>query len=172
MPRLPKLPEGIRLRNGEYHADFYAQGRRVRKRLSGDLDAAKTILNDLKARADKADFGLLDDDYPIADIREQYLRHCRQALKASTVQRYENGLDNILPRLSAARVNQIRLDNVLLFREERLKEGTSPRTVNIDVGALSTMLRWASRPARRLIRTNPLADLKPLPHDHPKEGRR
>jgi integrase len=157
------------VRNGEYHADFCANGRRIRKRLSGDLDVATTILNELKARADKADFGLLDNDVLIAEIKAQYLRHCRQTLKTSTADRYVVCLDGLLPRLAASRVCQITLHNVLLFREERLREGTSPRTVNMDVSALSTMLRWARR--HKLIGVNPLEDLKPLPNDRPKEGR-
>jgi integrase len=169
MSRPRKLPDGLKVRNGEYHCDFYAGGRRVRKRLSGDLGVATQLLNELRARADRADFGLLDNDYPLAELREQWLRHVKQAGKASTQARYVDGLDNILPRIGATRVCQVTLDNVLLFRQERLAEGTSPRTVKIDVGALNTMLRWARR--FKLIGSNPLADLKPLPHDHPKDGR-
>jgi integrase len=169
MPRKRKLPDGMRVRNGEYHCDFYAGGRRIRKRLSGDLDAATKILNDLKARADKADFGLLDNDFPLTELREQFLRHCRQALKTSTADRYEISLDTILPRLGAVRVSQITLDAVLVYRGERLAEGVCPRTVNIDVGSVKTMLTWACK--HRLIGSNPLAPLKPLRHDNPKEGR-
>jgi integrase len=45
----------------------------------------------------------------------------------------------------------------------------SPRTINADVGALSTMLRWGVR--QKLIGTNPLTEIEPLPHENPKEGR-
>jgi integrase len=159
------------IRNGAYHSDFYAGGKRIRQRLSTDLDAATVILNDLRARADKADFGLLDNDYPLDKIREQYLRHCRQACKPSTVGGYEDALDNILPALGVTRAHQVTLEGILTYREDRLKEGASPRTVNIDVGALSAMLRWAAKPGQKLIASNPLAELKPLRHDSPKEGR-
>jgi integrase len=169
MPRKRKLPEGIRVRNGGYHCDFYAGGRRVRKYLSTNLEAATTILNELKARADRADFGLLDNDYPLAELREEYLRHCRQVRKPTTVERYVCNLDAIMPRLAATRVSQITTANVLLFRQERTSAGASPRTINMDVGALSTMLNWAVR--HNLIGSNPMAGLEPLPHDNPKEGR-
>jgi integrase len=56
------------------------------------------------------------------------------------------------------------------YRKQRLAKGKSPRTVNGEVGALSTMLNWGVNPAR-LIGSNVLAGLEPLPHDHPKEGR-
>lgn len=169
MGRPRKLPEGLRARKGEYYADFYAGGRRIRKRLSSNLEAAKTILNELRARADKAEFGMLDNDFSLAELTTQFMKHCRQALKPASTSRYQSCLDAILPRLSANRVAQITVDNVLTYRGERLEEDLSPRTINMEVGALGTMLRWAVK--HNLIGGNPLASLKPLPHDHPKEGR-
>lgn len=169
MARKKKLPEGIRERGGTYYADFYAGGRRVRKKLSRQLDVAITLLHELQARADKADFGLLDNDFQVADLQKQYLQHCRQSLKPRSTDRYELALDTIMPRLPATRVGQLRIGDVLTFREERLTEDVSPATVNKEVGALATMLRWGVR--HRLIGTNPLEGLSPLPHDNPKEGR-
>ena len=52
-----------------YSRDFRARGRRVRKFLSTNFEAAYRILNQLRARADQADFGLLDNDYAIAQIQ-------------------------------------------------------------------------------------------------------
>jgi integrase len=170
MGRKRKLPDGMVQRGRAYHADFYAGGRRVRKRLSTDFGAAKEILNDLRARADKADFNLLDNDYPLKELQEKYLAHCRQAIKASTVTRYEKSLLVIMPHIGATRVSQLSLDNMVAFRDSRLADGVSPRTVNIDVQTLTGMLKWGVRPAK-LIGSNPLAGLKPLPNDHPKEGR-
>ncbi len=65
VPRKQKIPDGLRLRGGVYHADFRAQGRRVRKRLSRHLDVAIELLHELQARADRADFEILDNDYPL-----------------------------------------------------------------------------------------------------------
>jgi integrase len=159
----------MRVRNGEYHADFYANGRRVRKRLSGDFGAACTILNELKARADRADFGLLDNDYPLAKLREEFMRHCRQARKPATVRRYGFSLDAVLPRLGAARACQVTREAVVVFRQERLAGGVCPNTVNQDVGALRAMLNWGVKSG--LIGSNPLRGLEALSHDNPKEGR-
>jgi integrase len=171
MARPRKLPEGLRLRGTTYHADFYAGGRRVRKKLSGDLGAAREILNDLKARADRGDYGLLDNDYPISQLRDEYLRHCKQILKPATQERYAGCLANILPHLPATRVSQIHPDAVRAYRGQRLAEEASPRTVNMEVTVLSSMLRWAASPQEKKIGSNPLTDFEALPHDHPKEGR-
>jgi integrase len=169
MPRPKKLPDGIRLRGSTYHADFMVNGVRVRKRLSTNLRVAKELLNDLRARADRADFGLLDNDYPLTDLRHRFLKHCEQALKPASVKRYRKCLENILPRIGAARACHVTVENILAYRAYRLAEELSPRTVNMEVGALATMLRWGVK--FTLIGSNPLSGLDPLPHDHPKDGR-
>jgi hypothetical protein len=59
-----KLPAGMPLRGRTYHADFMKDGRRIRKRLSTDLEAAKDMLNELRSRADRGELELLDNRYP------------------------------------------------------------------------------------------------------------
>lgn len=172
MPRQPKLPPGMTKRGTVYFSAFRAGGRLVRKRLSTDLSAAKEMLNDLKARADRADFGLLDNDLPLAEIRKSYTRHCEQSLRPRTAKRYASNIANVLSRITARKVSQLSVEVVMEFRRDRLigEAGVSPRTVNMDVGAVSTMLNWAVD--HRLIGSNPLASLKPLPADNPTKERR
>jgi integrase len=170
MPRKRKLPEGMYQRGRHYYADFYAGGRRVRKKLATDLDAAKAILVELRSRAHKADFDLLDNDYPLAQLKDEYLRHCKQALGEATEARYRRALEVILPRLPVTRACQLSVGLVLDFRKERLGDGVGPGTVNIEVAALNRLLRWGVDPAR-LIGSNPIARVKPLPHLRPKDGR-
>ncbi len=172
MPGKRKLPAGMVRREGRegYYADFTIGGRRVRDFLSTDFKAACQVLNDLKARADKADFNLVDNGYPLADLRRQYVAHCTQALAASTVGCYEDWLDAILPALAVVKVSHLTIPAVLAYRERRLAQGRSPRTVNGEVGALQAMLSWGVDPGR-LIGSNPIAGLNPLPHLKPKEGR-
>jgi integrase len=169
MPRKRKLPEGMVQRGRHYYADFYAGGQRVRKRLATDLDAAKSILVELRSRAEKADFGLLDNDYPLDRLRDQFLTYSRQAHKPGTVARYERSLKVSLPGVGVGRVSQLSVEAVLGFRRDRLAAGASPGTANYDVLVLGAMLSWGAK--YRLIGSNPIAGIKPLPHDHPKEGR-
>jgi integrase len=170
MGRKRKLPEGMYQRGRHYYADFYAGGRRVRKKLATDLGAARDILVELRSRANKADFDLIDNDYPLDRLREQYLRHCKQSLGEASELRYRKALDTILPRLPAKQVRQVSVAVVLAYRQERLAGGTSPGTVNYEVGALHRMLRWGVSPAR-LIGSSPLSGVKPVPHLRPKDGR-
>jgi integrase len=157
-------------RGKHYYSDFYAGGRRVRKKLATDFDAACDILIELRSRAQKADFGLLDNDYPLAKLKDQYLRHCEQSVRPKTVRRRRRMLDKMLGRLGADRASQLTVDAVLLYRQGRLAEGVVPSTVNLEVTTFGGMLRWACG-APKLIGSNPLDGVKPLPHDRPKEGR-
>lgn len=171
MPRKRKdsLPTGMVKRGRVYWADFVCHGQRIRKSLSSNLRTATQLLIDLRARAERAEFGLLDNDYAVEDLKTEYLRHCRQTLKPATVHRYENNLKAIVARLPP-RVAQITVRSILDYRQRRLDEGISPRTINMDVNALATMLRWGVGLAK-LIGSNPIKGLKPLRHDRPKEGR-
>jgi hypothetical protein len=75
-------------RSGQHHhSDFYSSGRRVRKKLATDLDAAKDILVEPRSRAQQEDYGLLDNDCPLAELKRHWLRHCRQVLKPRPVTR-------------------------------------------------------------------------------------
>jgi len=163
-----QLPEGMVKRAKTYHADFRAGSRRVRRRLSRNLTTAKQLLIELRARAERGEFGLLDNDVAVGDLKADYLRDCRQTKKPNTVERYEFNLAAILPHMPA-RVSLITIKAATAYRERRLIERVSPRTVNMDVGALSTMLEWGVTCG--IIGSNPLKGLDPLPHDHPKEGR-
>src|SRR5713101_4857937 len=93
-----RLPPGMITRAGcrGYYCDFWVNGRRFQKKLATDLKTATSILYELRARAEKADFGLLDNKHPLASLREDYLKHCHQVLKPRTVETYIGQLNNIL----------------------------------------------------------------------------
>lgn len=171
-----KLPVGMVKRGRVYWADFVYKGTRYRRALAEDLDTAADILIELRAKARKTPYGMLDNDCQVDRIKDQWIRHLRQTKKPGTVQRYEYSLAAILPAMPP-KVDGITMEVVLAYRQRRLDEGVSPRTVNHDVGTLSTMLNRASGNSKKnrlpvpLIATNPLRCLERLQHDHPKEGR-
>jgi integrase len=165
---MKKLPDGMVTRPGRkgYYADFRVNGERIQKKLGTDFEAAKSIMHELRARAEKADFGLLDNDYPLAELRDRYLKRCRQELPKSE-RRYRNALRPILDWLGLSKVRQLRPGLVLDYREHRL-ESVCAGTVNHEVNVLSAMLNWGV--SQRLIGSNPMAGIKPLAHQK-KDGR-
>ena len=166
-----KLPDGMVEREGRdgYYCDFQVGGRRIRKFLATDFKAAVQILNQLKAQADKAEFGLLDNTCTLAKLRESYLTHCKQTLRPRTVDAYEEWLGDIIKELGLIKVSQVTKPAILVYRETRLAQGKHPRTVNAKVSQLSAMLTYGVEFG--FLGTNPMAGLAPLPHDNPKEGR-
>jgi hypothetical protein len=108
---------------------------------------------DLRGRAERAEFGLLDNNVTLSDLRAAFLKRCEQELRPATVVRYRTSLDQALGWLGVVKVRQLDVDGVLGFRERRLRQGVTPRTVNHDVIVLGAMLRWGVD--KGLIGTHP-----------------
>ena len=175
MPRKPKLPDGMWMRNGVYYARFRAQGREVRKRLSTDFRAACELLNELRSRADKADFGLMDNDYQWAALKGEYLAWAKQTLRKRVSEEYERDLKKFESYVTVRSIRQIQPDLMIGFRAWRLdnateKQSVCPRTVNRQVGTVSGMLNKGVEWKR--IGSNPIAGLKPLSHHTVSKARR
>ncbi len=177
MPRKRVLPAGMWSRGQVYYARFRANGRLVRKRLSTDFDAACTLLNELRARADRADFGLSDNDYPYEALKAEFLKWARQSVRRP--HEYEADLKRIEAYATVRQIRQIDEQYALGYREWRLSQkvggrpegrDVSPRTVNREVGTLSNMLNRGVAWGR--IGSNPIAGLKPLPNDSTAKQRR
>ncbi len=176
MPRQRKLPEGMRQRGKAYYAWFRANGHLVQKKLSTDFRVACSLLKEMKARAERADFGLTDNDYRWDELKTEFLRWARQAVR--NPHEYEADLEKFEEYSPVRSIRQIGPDYVHGFREWRLsgghghghQRGVTPRTINRQVGTLKNMLNKAVEWQR--IGTNPIADVKPLRHDELAKERR
>lgn len=172
MPRPRKLPpEIIHRTDGQgYHARFYFDGRRVRKKLANDAESAIRELARLKRRLRDEGDGTISNDETLKALRADYLKERRQRLKPRTVETYANQLANILGRLPAAAVAHLDPRAIVIYRTIRLDDGVVPATVNNEVNSLIRLFNWGVK--QRRIGSNPLAGIiEPLPHDRPKERR-
>ena len=109
MARRRKMPTGMFQKPGRpgYWCDFRAAGRRIQRKLSNDFDAASRILNQLRARADQAEYGLLDNNCSIQELKVAYLRFVEQALPRS-FGRYKQSLETVLAKIGAMRILTLR----------------------------------------------------------------
>jgi len=171
MPRERKLPDGLWKRGACYYARFRHGGRVIRKRLSTDFRAACQLLNELRARADRGDFGLTDNDYPWFDLRNEFLRWAKQAVRSGTYAEYERDLDKFEAFSPIHSVRQIEPELVLRFRSWRLDTGkVTPRTINRQVGTINNVLNKGVEWGR--IAANPIKGLAPLAHETKAKDRR
>ena len=82
MARRRSLPSGLWKRGNIYYSCFRAGGRLIRKRLSSDLRTATQMLNELRVRADRAGEGMLDNELPVAQLKEDFLRWAKHSMRA------------------------------------------------------------------------------------------
>lgn len=114
MSRERKMPPGMWKRGRVYFARFRASGREVRKRLSTDFRAACEMLNDLRARADKADFGLVDNDYKFETLKTEFLLWAEQSVRHP--RKYRQDLAKIEEYTRIANVREISHQLIIGFR--------------------------------------------------------
>ena len=83
MARKRKLPSGLWDRDGTYWCRFRAGGRLIRERLSTDYRTACGLLNELKARADRGEFDLIDNDYSWDKLKDEFLKWAQQSTRVA-----------------------------------------------------------------------------------------
>ena len=108
------LPPGMWKRGRVYYARFRAGGREIRRKLSTQLDVVRQVLNELRARADKADFGLVDNGCAWAELKKEFLGWARQAVRGH--RKYEQDLAKFEQFFSISNVEQITPQLVVGFR--------------------------------------------------------
>ena len=87
-----------------------------------------------------------------------------------TVERYGDNMKRVRSGFGAIKVCQLCKPDVFEYRQQRLDAGVSPRTVNMEVKALSSMVTFGVE--NGLIGSNPIAGIKQLPNDLPAKQRR
>lgn len=168
MGRKEKLPTGMLKRGDVYHCDFVKKGRRVRKRLSRNKEAAIEMLNKLRADADKGDFGLVSNDYPWADLKAQFLKWAeRNVSDSGQYKRDIATFEGFRPVRGVKDITASRIDD---YREHRLGK-VCARTVNREVGTIHNVLNKGVE-RFKVIAANPIAGIKPLSHLEKKKVRR
>ncbi|MHB8974278.1 MAG: tyrosine-type recombinase/integrase [Pirellulaceae bacterium] len=163
-----QLPAGMQQRGDMYYCRFRAGGHLIRQRLSSDFKVACTLLREMQARATRTDFGLRDNDFSWQKLTEAFLHWKRQTSRHP--EEFEQSFRLFAAYRTVTSVREIDLSYVLGFREWRLAQEVTPRTINKQVGHLNHMLNMAV--TWRHIGSNPLAALRPLRHDTPSKQRR
>jgi integrase len=141
-----------------------ARGQRHREALSTDLRVAERLRAERIRQRDLEHAGLGAVEgmgMALTELREQYLADLAVRVGAKQLRSRTDSLARVLAAITATRVRDLRVGDLLRYQRERLAQGVSNRTCNVDVGAVKSMLAWAV--TAQLIAESPLRALKPLP---------
>ena len=146
-----------------WYIDFRdGQGKRVRKSVGTDKSVAERALREAVRQAELQRAGVLPyvtNRVPISELREQYEKLALPKLRPDTREYYRRKLDAVFDGLSHCRhVSDLTPVAVEAYLTERATEA-APRTVNMELGALRRMLRWAV--AMGLIANDPIQHVQP-----------
>jgi integrase len=144
----------------------YRDGKGIRRReaLGTDKRVAERRRAELIRQRDLelAGLGAVEgQSMALTELRDAYLDDLAARVGAKQLRSRTDSLARVLPAVAATRVRDVRVVDLLRFQRERLAQGVSNRTVNVDTGALTAMLAWGV--TAQLIAENPLRSLKPLP---------
>jgi integrase len=152
-------------RNGAYVGVWTGpDGRRHRRILSTDKRLAERALALAIRDRDCEVLGLKHEEgmeCRLSEIRERYLADLASYAKPAHAKRIAHVTAKMIEAVGDVAVRDLRLDALLAFRQRRVKQGAANRTVNLEVGAFKSMVKWATDVG--LIPRNPIANLKPLP---------
>jgi integrase len=141
-----------------------ARAKRHRVALSTDKQVAERRRIELiRARdLELAGLGTVEGmSMPLDDLRAAYLADLVLRVGAKQLRSRTDSLARVLAAISATRVRDLRVVDIQRYQRERLAQGVANRTVNVDTGALASMLNWAV--GAQLVAENPIKTLKPLP---------
>jgi integrase/recombinase XerD len=179
-----KLPKGMYKRGGVYYCNVTFKGKRVRKRLSGNFERACKLLDIERGMLEMRGYGILDNEYPWKDLKNEYLEYCEQTQRRSSVDQMSRALRFFELFRPITSVRQLDAAFVFAYRNWRLqqKKGgiggrktncgdkVSPASINNEVAKIGTMLNWAVDTGK--LASNPMGKIKPLPHTDPRKVRR
>ena len=141
-----------------------ATGGRCRRILSSDRRIAERTFAAIIRQRDLELAGLAVEqgqDRLLTRLRDSYLVDLKLRRSQHHHARSRAALNRILSELTARKVRDLRPDEVSQYLRDRVRDGASHRTANLDFAALRAMLNWAVR--TRLIAANPLAGVRGLP---------
>jgi len=173
MPRERKLPPGLVRRGSRFYVDvrcgIHGNRRRFRKSVGSDQDKAIRELAMWQAHFASGADKKLGNGFPLEDTKRRFLTEVKLRRRPKVAHDYASDLDRVLASLNGHLVSDVTAARIRRHCKKRLKD-VCARTINKEVTTLQRMLNWAVD--ERIIGSNPVGGLPPLPHDVPRKDRR
>jgi integrase len=136
----------ISARNGIFYYWYYDKfGLQHKKSMkTKDRNTARRLQKIWDYQMEKKTFGLDDPDLNLDQAFASFLEHKRNLIRATTLRRYRNHIDNMRVFFSGRRIiNVAHLDNDLITKyfSARTCAGAAPKTVHEEINVLRQMLK-------------------------------
>ncbi len=149
---------------------YYAQIRVAGEKSARKIPLVATTLSDAKEEMAKQRTKAREGALPKGGVKPSLADHARDYLdyhsknqsgrKASTVTRERTALAQWVRKLGHVRIDKLTKPMIAAFVKDRIRDGVSPRTVNLDVIVLRNVLKSALDDG--LLVALPMAGIRPL----------
>ncbi|GJQ57420.1 MAG: hypothetical protein SCALA701_02210 [Candidatus Scalindua sp.] len=147
----------LRKIGNSWFADFYTNGKRVRKKLSSNKATAQKIYDTIIRDRDLSKFGLCDKGYDLKKMQQQFLSEISIRLSNKTLSYYNVILDEVTEHLACTPLHEAR--NTFSDYINRKQElGLSARTLKLIIELTKRMFHHAVE--TNVISVNPLSGIK------------
>jgi integrase len=158
---------GLWIRNGRYYLQMRVEGEKSARKIPLESRNLETAVKEIREKQAAKDNGEL----PTAGLKPKFAEYCKSYLdffetvknsgkRPRTVERERTSLVRWVAALGHVRVDKITKPMLAAFIDARLKDGLSPRSINVDVIALRNVLKKAANDG--FLNALPTAGLKPM----------
>jgi len=145
-------------RGNTWYIDYRWNGKRARRRAGGDKRTAELLLKKVEIDIVKQEAGLGRQKVRFFEFLKEHREHVRATKSSGTIRRYRACLDNFerfIALLGAMWLSDVTPMVVERYKAKRLAEGAQPKTVNVELDAVSGLFGRAVK--LDLLETNPVA---------------
>ncbi len=135
---------GLYKRGGKWWYEFELRGQRVRETSnSGNKAVAERLMRERRRALELNSGGLQEVAKPLlfSGAAKSYLQDREPHWSKKTRGIHHNSLAHLEPRFAKMFLSDIRAEDISRYQRVRLKEGASPRSVNIEVSLVRLVLR-------------------------------
>ena len=133
-----------RKRGKNWYVDVMVNGRRYRKCVGPDKRLAELASKDIEVKAAKNQLDFLPKDSDLQKLFQEYLTYTKTNNSPATVKRYTAIIDNFKRYLIGlpfvTKISQLNTKVFEDYKAFRKGEGAKPKTINIELQTLKSML--------------------------------
>ncbi|GJQ57481.1 MAG: site-specific integrase [Candidatus Scalindua sp. AMX11] len=147
----------LRKIGNSWFADFYINGKRKRKKLSGNRTTAQRLYNNLVSKNELKSHGIVPEGYPLDKLKDDFLQELKPLILPKTYHDYETILDNAFLEMKGVELSTLRRQ-LNEYIHARLEAGKSSKILNRTIGLFKRLTNFGIK--TKVITFDPIADMQ------------